>query len=115
MTAAAPTRKSPAGVRARARTVNKAECCRSFGWTRYQFDKNAAAGMPVVEAARHKGGEWRVDLRAVARWICEEEEREAARRRRYREREEERRRELDCTVAAMSEARRRLILRGFGR
>ena len=51
-----------------AEPVNKGECCHRLGWIRYQFDKNVIAGMPVLQAASHKGAEWRVDLRAVSRW-----------------------------------------------
>src|SRR3954454_20906124 len=95
-------------------TVNKSECCRRFGWSRYQFDLNAFAGMPVVEAARHKGAEWRgraparhkgaewrVDPKAVARWVAERKAEEIARQRRLQEQYAERRREAERKVAAM--------------
>jgi hypothetical protein len=75
------------------RPVTKSEICRRFGWTRYEFDRLAAAGMPVLEAAEGRQGTWRVDPDAVARWLAEREAREAARRRLARERHEARRRE----------------------
>jgi phage terminase Nu1 subunit (DNA packaging protein) len=68
-----------------AQPVNKGECCRRFGWSRYEFDKHVATGMPVIQAASHKGAEWRVDLRAVSRWIEKRKAEEAARRQRVRE------------------------------
>jgi hypothetical protein len=82
-------------------TVNKSECCRRFGWSRYQFDLNAFAGMPVVEAARHKGAEWRVDPKAVARWVAERKAEEIARQRRLQEAYAARKREAERKVAAM--------------
>jgi hypothetical protein len=65
-----------------AQPVNKGECCHRLGWIRYQFDKNVIAGMPVLQVASHKGAEWRVDLRAVSRWIEKRKTEKAARRRR---------------------------------
>src|SRR3954464_11571830 len=82
-------------------TVNKSECCRRFGWSRYQFDLNAFAGMPVVEAAGHKGAEYRVDPRAGARWLAERKAQDEARQRRLQEQYAERRREAERKVAAM--------------
>src|SRR3954453_12615510 len=82
-------------------TVNKSECCHRFGWTRYQFDKLVAAGMPVVEAAGHKGAEYRVDPKAVARWLAERKAQDEARQRRLQEQYAERRREAERNVAAM--------------
>src|SRR3954454_6735605 len=82
-------------------TVNKSECCRRFGWSRYQFDLNASAGMPVVEAARHKGAEYRVDPKAVARWLAERKTEEMAQQRRLQEQYAERRREAERNAAAM--------------
>src|SRR3954464_1010253 len=79
-------------------TVNKSECCRRFGWSRYQFDTNAFAGMPVVEAARHKGAEWRVDPKAVARWVAERKAEEIARQRRLQEAYAARKREAERTA-----------------
>jgi hypothetical protein len=76
-----PTRKRAV----RARIVNKSEC-RHFGWTRHQFDQKVLEGMPVVEAAHHKGGEWRLNLTAVSRWVRGVEE-EAERRRLCRDRQ----------------------------
>jgi hypothetical protein len=83
-----------------AQPVNKGACCRCFGWSRFQFDKNVIAGMPVIEAASHKGAEWRVDLRAVSRWIEKRRAEEAARRRRVQAYYEERRREAERIVQA---------------
>jgi phage terminase Nu1 subunit (DNA packaging protein) len=84
-----------------AERVTKSACCRRFGWTRYQFDKNVTAGMPVAEAAGHKGAEWRVDPRAVARWLAEREAHEAARRRRFQERYAEQQREAARAAEAI--------------
>ncbi len=80
--------------------LTKTECCRRFGWTRYEFDKNAAAGMPVLEAAAHKGAEWRVDPAAVRRWLARRAAEEAERRRRFAQYCEERRREAERAVRA---------------
>src|SRR3954451_6281576 len=82
-------------------TVNKSECCRRFGWSRYQFDLNAFAGMPVVEAARDKGAEWRVDPKAVAHWVAERKAEEIARQRRLQEACAARKREAERKVVAM--------------
>src|SRR4051794_27442614 len=82
-------------------TVNKSECCRRFGWSRYQFDTNAFAGMPVVEAAGHKGAEWRVDPKAVARWLTQQKAEETARQQRLQEEFAVRRREAERNVAAI--------------
>jgi phage terminase Nu1 subunit (DNA packaging protein) len=104
-------------VRARraSRLVNKSECCRHFGWSRAEFDKKAAEGMPVVEAAQHKGAEWRVNLAAVARWMRKVEEEEAERRRFYRERQAQRSKEIADAAARISASRfpavRRLAVR----
>jgi phage terminase Nu1 subunit (DNA packaging protein) len=88
--------------------VNKGECCRHFGWTRAEFDKKVAAGMPVVEAAAHKGGEWRVNLAAVARWVRKVEEEEAERSRLYWERQRQRSAEMKAAAARLTELRVRL-------
>src|SRR3954462_10843281 len=82
-------------------TVNKSECCRLFGWSRYQFDKHVIAGMPVVEAAGHKGAEYRVDPKAVARWLTQRKTEEMAQQRRLQEQYAERRCEAERKVAAM--------------
>src|SRR5215208_6704911 len=82
-------------------TVNKSECCRRFSWSRYQFDTNAFAGMPVVEASRHKGAEWRVDPKAVARWVAERKAEEIARQRRLQEAYTGRKREAERTAQAI--------------
>jgi hypothetical protein len=74
-------------------TVTKAEICRRFGWTRYEFDLHAAAGMPVIEAAEGRTGTWRVNPVAVKRWLAAREAREAARQRLAREQREARLRE----------------------
>src|SRR3954465_5422073 len=63
------TRKS------RGERVNKGRCCAMFGWTRYQFDRNLAKGMPYVRAAAHKGDEWVVNTAEVAAWVEEEKRR----------------------------------------
>jgi len=84
-----------------AERVTKSECCRRFGWTRYQFDKHVLAGMPVAEAAGHKGAEWRVEPRAVARWLAERKAQEAARQHRFRERYAEQRREAERAAEAL--------------
>ena len=88
------------------RPVTKSEICRRFGWTRYEFDRLAAAGMPVLEAAGGRQGTWRVDPDAVERWLAEREAREAARRRLARERHEARRREEDERARRAEERRR---------
>jgi phage terminase Nu1 subunit (DNA packaging protein) len=80
--------------------VNKSECCRLMGWTRYQFDLNVTAGMPVAEPARSKGGEWKVDLRSVRRWVAKREAEEAARRRRLQAYLEGQRREAERLAQA---------------
>ena len=80
--------------------VTKTECCRRFGWTRYQFDLNVTAGMPVVEAAGHRGAEWRIDPAAVRRWLAERAAEQAARRRRAAAYHEECRREAERVVVA---------------
>jgi hypothetical protein len=49
--------------------VSKTGCCHHLGWTRYQFDLNVTASTPVIEPAAHKGGEWKVDLAAVRKWV----------------------------------------------
>jgi phage terminase Nu1 subunit (DNA packaging protein) len=69
----------------------------------YEFDKHVIAGMPVIEAASHKGAEWRVDLRAVSRWIEKRRAEEAARRRRLQEYYAERRRKTERIVQARLE------------
>ncbi|MFL5334449.1 MAG: hypothetical protein ACJ8H8_14970 [Geminicoccaceae bacterium] len=74
-------------------TVTKTEICRQFGWTRYEFDRHAAAGMPIAEAAEGRTGTWRVDPVAVKRWLAAREAREAARQRLAREQCETRLRE----------------------
>src|SRR5690242_2175265 len=74
------TRKS------RGERVNKGRCCAVFGWTRYQFDRNIAKGMPYVWAAAHRGDEWVVNTAQVAAWIEEEKRRV----REYMRRSEER-------------------------
>src|SRR3954452_19801721 len=81
--------------------VNKSNCCHRFGWTRYQFDKHVIAGMPVVEAAGHKGAEYRVDPKAVARWLTQRKAEETARQQRLQEEFAVRRREAERKVAAM--------------
>ena len=81
--------------------VSKTECCRRFGWTRYQFDLHVTAGMPVVEAAGHKGAEWRIDPAAVRRWLAERAAEQAARRRRVAAYHEERRREAERAAEAL--------------
>ena len=86
--------------------VNKTGCCRRFGWSRYEFDKNAAAGMPVLRAAAHKGDEWVVDPAAVRRWLARREAEEAERRRRVAEYRQERRREAERVVRARWERER---------
>src|SRR3712207_4132698 len=63
-----------------ARVVNKSECCRHFGWSRYEFDQHVLEGLPVVAAAQHKGGEWRINLTAAARWVRQKAAAEEARR-----------------------------------
>src|SRR3712207_3175898 len=68
-----------------ARVVNKSECCRHFGWSRYEFDQHVLEGLPVVAAAQHKGGEWRINLTAAARWVRQKAAAEEARRQRVRE------------------------------
>ena len=68
-----------------ARIVNKSGCCRHFGWTRYQFDKHVIEGLPVMAAAQHKGGEWRINLTAASRWVRAKAAAEEARRQRVRE------------------------------
>jgi phage terminase Nu1 subunit (DNA packaging protein) len=93
--------------------VNKTGCCQHFQWSRFQFDKNVAAGMPVVQAASHKGDEWKIDLTAVARWLREMEEAAAARRRLRQERERERREEL--AVAKLPVRWRKALLPRWGR
>jgi phage terminase Nu1 subunit (DNA packaging protein) len=95
--------------------VNKTACCQHFRWSRFQFDKNVAAGMPVVQAAGHKGDEWKIDLTAVARWLRELEEAAAARHRLRQERERERREELERAVAKMSPRWRKALLPRWGR
>src|SRR3712207_6140545 len=91
-TPAQPSTRKP--VRA-ARVVNKGECCRHFGWSRYEFDQHVREGLPVVAAAQHKGGEWRINLTAASRWVREKAAAEEARRQRvqeyYARREAERR------------------------
>src|SRR4051812_42396411 len=74
-------------------TVTKTEICRRFGWTRYEFDRHAAAGMPIAEAAEGRTGTWRVDPVAVKRWLAAREAREASRQRLAREQREARLRE----------------------
>src|SRR3954447_4092989 len=74
-------------------TVTKTEICRRFGWTRYEFDRHAAAGMPITEAAEGRTGTWRVDPVAVKRWLAAREAREASRQRLAREQREARLRE----------------------
>ena len=66
--------------------------------------------MPVVEAAPHKGGEWRVNLAAVARWVRKVEAEKAERSRLYRERQRQRSDELERIVSEMSPEMRRLRL-----
>src|SRR3954453_15117635 len=66
-------------------TVTKTEICRQFGWTRYEFDRHAAAGMPIAEAAEGRTGTWRVDPVAVKRWLAAREDLEADRQRLARE------------------------------
>jgi phage terminase Nu1 subunit (DNA packaging protein) len=83
-----------------AQPVNKGECCRRFGWSKYELDRNVTAGMPVIEAASHRGAEWKVDLRAVSRWIEKHRAEEAARRRRLQEYYAEKRREAERIVQA---------------
>jgi hypothetical protein len=73
--------------------VTKTEICRQFGWTRYEFDRLAAAGMPVAAAAEGRTGTWRVDPVAVKRWLAAREAREADRQRLAREQREARLRE----------------------
>ena len=68
-----------------ARVVNNSECCRHFGWRRYEFDQHVREGLPVVAAAQHKGGEWRINLMAATRWVREKAAAEEARRQRVRE------------------------------
>src|SRR3712207_4270816 len=80
-TPAQPSTRKP--VRA-ARVVNKSECCRHFGWSRYQFDQHVCEGLPVVAAAQHKGGEWRINLTAASRWVRQKAAAEEARRQRVR-------------------------------
>jgi hypothetical protein len=98
-------------MRARARRkgerVNKGRCCAAFGWTRYEFDKHVAAGMPYVEAAAYKGGERVVDLAEVRAWLEERERRDGEYWRRRREEDERRRRALAEAEAARCEALRR--------
>ena len=67
--------------------------------------------MPVVEAARHKGAEWRVDLAAAERWVREREARDAAARQRYAERYEREREETERLVARMTARQRAKVLR----
>src|SRR3954451_3746734 len=76
-----------------AMTVTKTEICRRFGWTRYEFDRHAAAGMPIAAAAEGRTGTWRVDPVAVKRWLAAREAREAAGQRLAREQREARQRE----------------------
>lgn len=76
-------------------TVTKSEICRSYGWTRYRFDQHVRLGMPIVEAAPHKGGQWRIDPEAVARWL--EGRQWRARKRAL---------ELECLVQRRTEAAR---------
>jgi hypothetical protein len=61
--------------KSRGENVNKGRCCAMFGWTRYQFDKNIAKGMPYVRAAAHKGDEWIVNTAEVEAWIEAEKQR----------------------------------------
>src|SRR5687768_15586533 len=68
-----------------ARIVNKGECCRHFGWSRYQFDQHVIEGLPVVAAAQHKGAEWRINLMAASRWVRAKAAAEEARQQRVRE------------------------------
>jgi phage terminase Nu1 subunit (DNA packaging protein) len=49
--------------------VNKARCCALLGWTRQQFDQYAREGMPTVEQPSDKGGEYKVHMGEVARWL----------------------------------------------
>ena len=81
-------------------SVNKSAICRRFGWSRHAFDAAVAAGMPVVEAAVHKGAEWAVDPAAVEEWLEARTAREAERQRRWRETEAARRAEAERQVAA---------------
>jgi phage terminase Nu1 subunit (DNA packaging protein) len=107
---AARTGGSTPTVRARraTRLVNKGECCRHFGWSRAEFDKKVAEGMPVVEAAHHKGAEWRVNLAAVTRWVRKVEAEEAERSRLYWERQTQRSAEIEAAAARLTELRIRL-------
>jgi hypothetical protein len=89
-----------------AERLTKTACCGRFGWSRYEFDKNVAAGMPVLAAAAHKGDEWRVDSAAVQRWLARREAEEAARRRRLQVYFEEQRREAERLVQARWEKER---------
>src|SRR3954465_11072999 len=91
------TRKS------RGEKVNKGRCCAMFGWTRYQFDRNIAKGMPYVRAAAHKGDEWVVSTAEVAAWI--EEERRGVRE--YVRRSEERSQAMLRAMEERQEAARR--------
>jgi phage terminase Nu1 subunit (DNA packaging protein) len=109
-----PTKATTSGHPARAtrtrRIVNKTACCRHFGWSRAEFDKKAAEGMPVVEAAGHKGGEWRVDLDAVTHWDRKVKAEKAERDRLYWARQRERSKEVERIASEMSPEMRRLRL-----
>jgi hypothetical protein len=114
-----PTKATTPGHPARAtrtrRIVNKTACCRYFSWSRAEFDKRAAEGMPVVEAAGHKGGEWRVDLDAVIRWDSKVKAEKAERDRLYWARQRERSKEVERIVSEMSPELRRVRLPRWAR
>src|SRR4051812_41758472 len=87
----------------RGEKVNKGLCCAIFGWTRYQFDRNIAKGMPYVRAAAHRGEEWIVNTAQVEAWIEEEKRR----RREYMRRSEERTQAMLRAMEERQEAARR--------
>src|SRR3954447_25379248 len=60
-----------------------------------------SAGRAGAEPPRHKGAEYRVDPKAVARWLAERKAQDEARQRRSQEQYAERRREAERNVAAI--------------
>src|SRR5688500_16226154 len=63
-----------------AQPANRGGCCRRLAWTRYRFEKNVTAAMPMLQAASHKVAERRVNFRVVLRWIERRKAERAARR-----------------------------------
>jgi hypothetical protein len=97
----------PVSQRHQRQRVNKSGCCARFGWTRYEFDQQVAAGMPVIEAAAHRGREWAVDIRAVEDWLLDRQRAARERQRRWQEEQKRREQERARAMAAKYEAERR--------